>query len=134
MILGRTSGGILKSHISLLVEYLLDSYLRNDPKLSRIESGADDLYDLSFSGNDVDGWSLRTIGQTLFSPVAWMLLPGQTQPSELRFSAQYIEATRKGSMPDGYSQGTFLGVQSAMALQSELRRRTNLADGSELSL
>ena len=75
---------------------------------SRIELRADPNCELSFVGQDFDGWNLKTIGRTLFSRISWLLMPTAIYPTALNFSAQYIEATRRGASETGYHKSRFL--------------------------
>ena len=77
-------------------------------RASRIELRTDPDCELSFVGQDFDGWTLRSIGPTLFSRIGWLFMPLAIRPTALNFSAQYIEATRRGASETGYQKSSFL--------------------------
>ena len=77
-------------------------------RASRIELRTDPGCELSFVGQDFDGWTLKTIGPTLFSRLSWLFMPMAIRPTALNFSAQYIEATRSGASETGYDRSRFL--------------------------
>ncbi len=79
------------------------------PKPTRIEIRNRRDTELSFTGETLDNWILRTTGDTFFSRVPWLLLPlAAARPSELSFGAQYLEACRSGASQERYSMTKFL--------------------------
>ena len=89
-------------------------FVPNDRRrTSRIELQTDPNCELSFIGQDFDGWNLKTIGPTLFSRVSRLFMPVlfmpvAVRPTALNFSAQYIEASRREASAAGYHKSRFL--------------------------
>lgn len=65
-------------------------------------------WNLSFAGQDADGWTIEPSGQKFFSRLYWLLAPFSTPPPELSFRAQYINARREGRAKNAYSKARFL--------------------------
>ena len=63
---------------------------------------------ISLHGSDVDGWTIKTSGQSIFSRLNWQLAPMSRQPAELSFSTQYLEASRNGASDGGYNRAQFM--------------------------
>ena len=79
------------------------------PQNIRIELRSKSEAALSFTGEDLDDWSIKTAGETFFSRIAWSLWPlAAATPSELSFGAEYLEAFRRGATSTGYSKARFL--------------------------
>ena len=78
------------------------------PKPTRVElrNGRDAA--LSFNGDDLDNWSLKTIGDTYISRIPWLLMPLTARPYEFRFGPHCIAALRRGATPSGYTIAYFL--------------------------
>ena len=62
----------------------------------------------SFEGHDLNGWNLKTSGQTFFSRLSWLFLPMVQRPTEISLSPQSVKATRMGASESGYTKAHFL--------------------------
>ena len=75
---------------------------------SEIEPRTDPNCELSFEGRDLDYWTLKTVDQTFFSRLEWLFLSTLPHPITLHFSAQCVEAKRRGASETGYKKAHFL--------------------------
>ncbi|MCY3802228.1 MAG: hypothetical protein OXG46_11700 [Chloroflexi bacterium] len=78
------------------------------PRPGKVSLQANPECELSFEGQDSQGWSLKPGGEMFFSRVHWLFAPMARQPDELSLGAQYIAAKRKNASEDGYSKTRFL--------------------------
>lgn len=69
---------------------------------------ADPDGNLSLNGNDVDGWTVKSAGQAIFSSLMWQIIPISTLPSEFSFGTQYLVASCSGASEEGYNGAQFL--------------------------
>ena len=64
--------------------------------------------EITFSGQDSEGWTLNARGKTFFSPRNWLFGAVQARPREQKFTAEYLEAKRPNAPDHGYNVATFL--------------------------
>lgn len=64
--------------------------------------------ELTFAGQAQGGWELKTIGDTFFSRLGWLLGPISKPPVELVVDAELLEAKRQGALESGYTKTRFL--------------------------
>ena len=63
---------------------------------------------VSFDGLDLNGWTLKSRGETHFSQASWFLAPLARQPTERTLSPLYLEAKLKNTSDDSYNEAIFL--------------------------
>ncbi len=74
----------------------------------RMTIGGDTNPQLSFQGQDLNGWELETIEPLFFSRLSWLLAPIAEHPSHLDFGAGYILAKQKTTANNTYRKAKFV--------------------------
>ena len=78
------------------------------PQRDNVKFEFNSNYKLTFNGDDVEGWSLESIGQPFSSVIPLLLVPLNRRPSEVSFAMQYMTASRQGAPACEYSKARFL--------------------------
>ena len=63
--------------------------------------------EVSFDGLDLEGWAVKTRGETLFSQASWLLAPMAGRPKEQMLSPLYLESKLNNSSDDSYNHAIF---------------------------
>ena len=78
------------------------------PRESNFKVEISPEYQLTFTGEDFEGWTVESIGRPFPDSVLPLLVPLFARPTEVSFGTQYMVATRQGESLCGYSKARFL--------------------------
>ena len=63
--------------------------------------------EVSFDGLDLEGWAVKTRGETFFTQASWLLAPLARRPTEQILRPLYLESKLNNASDDSYNHATF---------------------------
>ena len=99
---GRIAIGFLPTTIN-------SSGTRGNSRIRRVSVNGDGTNrELSFNGEDADGWHLEMLGQTFYSRHAMIFAPVAPELTEISMSSQLLKAQKTAASDSGYDNARFL--------------------------